>query len=109
MIESLLMKSGVRNNLDDIAQQYAHVGRQYWYPRNQLSTSLPVEWNHWWSYEDADINEAVFLANAESPLNLALNSSPSMRAGLAPANIGINCAAIGITSIPSAFRMASAL
>ena len=59
-------------DLDDTAQQYAEVGRRYWYPRNALSTSLPVEWNHWWSYEDADINEAVFLANVEAATQLGI-------------------------------------
>lgn len=26
--------------------------------------ALPVEWNHWWPYEDAEIDEPTFLANA---------------------------------------------
>jgi alpha-galactosidase len=26
---------------------------------------LPVEWNHWWPYEDAEINEDVFAENIE--------------------------------------------
>ena len=60
------------HDLDDTAQQYTRVGRRYWYPRNQLSASLPVEWNHWWSYEDADINEDVFLANVEAAAALGI-------------------------------------
>ncbi len=59
-------------DLDDTARQFHAIGRQYWYPRNDLSASLPVEWNHWWSYEDADINEAVFLANVESAAQLGI-------------------------------------
>lgn len=45
-----------------------HIGqaaRRYWAPRNALADRLPVEWNHWWTYEDRDIDEAVFRANAE--------------------------------------------
>jgi alpha-galactosidase len=32
--------------------------------------SLPVEWNHWWPYEDALIDEDVFLAEAEAAADL---------------------------------------
>jgi alpha-galactosidase len=46
-----------------VSQQYARVGRKHWYPRNSLSARLPVEWNHWWPYEDAEINQAVFTKN----------------------------------------------
>lgn len=53
------------DHLNAVSQQYARVGRQYWYPRNALSAMLPIEWNHWWPYEDVEINEAVFLANVE--------------------------------------------
>lgn len=55
----------VGHDLDDVAQQYARVGRRHWYPANDLSRTLPVEWNHWWPYEDAEINEAVFLRNVD--------------------------------------------
>ncbi len=54
------------DRLDAVAQQYAQVGRRYWYPRNALSASLPVEWNHWFSYEDIRINETVFRANVQA-------------------------------------------
>jgi alpha-galactosidase len=52
-------------DLDQVSQQLARIGRKYWYPANKLSSSLPVEWNHWWSYEDVEINEAVFLQNVD--------------------------------------------
>ncbi|XID93118.1 alpha-galactosidase [Paenibacillaceae bacterium WGS1546] len=35
-------------------------------PRNALSDLLPVEWNHWWAYEDKLINEETFLRNADA-------------------------------------------
>jgi alpha-galactosidase len=52
-------------NMDEVSQQYARVGRNHWYPRNALSSRLPVEWNHWWPYEDAELNEVVFAENIE--------------------------------------------
>ncbi len=52
-------------NLNEVSQQYGRIGRRVWYPHNSLSTLLPVEWNHWWSYEDVDINETVFLENVK--------------------------------------------
>jgi len=50
-------------DLNAVSQQYAQIGRRYWYPRTSLSAKVPVEWNHWWSYEDTYINEARFLEN----------------------------------------------
>ncbi len=57
----VVMVSG--KDLNAVAQQYTRVGRRYWYPRTALSAKAPVEWNHWWSYEDDHINEAVFREN----------------------------------------------
>lgn len=51
--------------LNQVSQQYARAGRKHWYPRNALSSLAPVEWNHWWPYEDAEINAKVFAANVE--------------------------------------------
>jgi alpha-galactosidase len=51
--------------LDAIATQYGRVGRRHWYPHNELADRLPVEWNHWWSYEDKDLDEAVFRRNVD--------------------------------------------
>lgn len=34
-------------------------------PRSPASEALAVEWNHWWPYEDAEIDERTFLANAD--------------------------------------------
>jgi len=57
--------SSESDDLNDISIQYARVGRAFWYPRNELSEALPIEWNHWWSYEDKLINQDVFLRNVE--------------------------------------------
>lgn len=51
--------------LNRVSQQYARAGRKHWYPQNTLSSRSPVEWNHWWPYEDAEINAEVFAANVE--------------------------------------------
>ncbi|MBB6731793.1 alpha-galactosidase [Cohnella zeiphila] len=59
-------------DLNSVSVDYARVGRNHWYPRNGLSRVLPAEWNHWWSYEDQDINERAFLANAESAADLGV-------------------------------------
>lgn len=59
-------------DLNDVSQQYALAGRRFWYPRNALSASQPVEWNHWWSYEDQEINEAVFLNNVREAARLGI-------------------------------------
>ncbi|MCA0453720.1 MAG: alpha-galactosidase [Chloroflexi bacterium] len=62
----------VGRDLNHVSQQYARVGRQHWYPRNTLSDELPVEWNHWWSYEDVEINEDVFLKNVDAAAALGV-------------------------------------
>lgn len=33
-------------------------------PRSPASEAVPLEWNHWWPYEDKDITADIFLANA---------------------------------------------
>lgn len=62
------------HDLNAVSQQYARIGRRYWYPRNELSTRLPVEWNHWFSYEDTDINDAVFTANVSEAASLGVEA-----------------------------------
>jgi alpha-galactosidase len=64
-LESPRVVLATGHDLNAASQQYARVGRRYWYPKNALSETLPVEWNHWWSYEDKTINQTVFQANAQ--------------------------------------------
>lgn len=59
-------------DLDAVAAQYARVGRAHWYPRSPLADRLPVEWNHWWSYEDKDLDEAVFRRNVDAAAGLGV-------------------------------------
>lgn len=56
---------GEGDGIDAVSIQYGSVGRRFWYPRNDLAASLPVEWNHWWPYEDRQINEEVFKRNVD--------------------------------------------
>jgi alpha-galactosidase len=71
-VESAHVILALGRNLNDVSQQFAQVGRRYWYPQNTLMRSLPVEWNHWWSYEDLDITEALFLENVEAASRLGV-------------------------------------
>jgi alpha-galactosidase len=50
--------------VDDTAGALAGAVRT-WSPRTVASDAIPVEWNHWWPYEDRGISADVFLANAE--------------------------------------------
>ena len=59
-------------DLNTISRQYARVGRGYWYPHNELSRSLPPEWNHWWSYEDRFVNEDVMRSNIATAAELGM-------------------------------------
>ncbi|MBX3085547.1 MAG: alpha-galactosidase [Anaerolineae bacterium] len=52
-------------DLNTVSQQYARIGRRYWYPRTSLTRKTPVEWNHWWSYEDTYITEEIFRQNVD--------------------------------------------
>jgi alpha-galactosidase len=51
-------------DLNAASQAFADAGRRHWYPHNPLADRLPVEWNHWWSYEDKTLDDAVFRENA---------------------------------------------
>lgn len=60
------------SDIDSVAQQYHRAGRTRWYPKNAVSRQLPVEWNHWWSYEDQAIDEATFRKNIEAAQRLGV-------------------------------------
>jgi len=57
---------------DRASIELAAWGRKYWYPQNELSRSLPVEWNHWWPYEGNHINSKVFKANVDTAAELGV-------------------------------------
>lgn len=51
-------------SINDISRQY-HKWSRTWIPENELADAMPVEWNHWWAYEDMNINEDVFIQNVD--------------------------------------------
>lgn len=57
---------------DSIANSYIRWGRKYWYPTNHISQSITAEWNHWWPYEDLDIDEQTFKQNVDKAYELGL-------------------------------------
>ena len=59
-------------DLNLASQALADWGRAYLYPGNVLADTLPVEWNHWWPYEDLEINEEVFRRNVDRAAEMGL-------------------------------------
>jgi alpha-galactosidase len=68
----VVLAFGSDHDLNTVSVPLARTARAHWAPRNALSQQLPVEWNHWWSYEDGDINAAVFAANADVAAELGM-------------------------------------
>ncbi len=60
------------DTLNNLAHQYTRVGRAHWYPRNRLSFLCPVEWNHWWPYQDNLIDETKFKNNVVEAKKLGM-------------------------------------
>ncbi len=60
----MVMAFASEGGADRAAGELIRWGRQYWYVKSpSRAEGLPVAWNHWWPYEDSDIDEDVFLAN----------------------------------------------
>jgi alpha-galactosidase len=68
----VILALGASDDLNAVSIDYARIGRRHWYPRNALSAKAPVEWNHWWSYEDKAIDEQSFLANADAAAEMGI-------------------------------------
>ncbi len=45
--------------------EFGRWGRKFLYPKNPISEGMIVTWNHWWPYEDVEINEDVFKENID--------------------------------------------
>ncbi len=71
----VLLVDLAKGDLSDVSLQYARWGRKFAYPKNELSRKMPVEWNHWWPYEDAAINENVFKANSDAGKALGVEAT----------------------------------
>ena len=48
--------------------------RDNWLPRTKTTDSIPVEWNHWWPYEDAEVNQEVIIENAKLSQDMAIDA-----------------------------------
>lgn len=59
---SVVLAAGT--DLDAAAVEIATLVGDEWLPRSPRAETVPVEWNHWWPYEDREIDEATFLANS---------------------------------------------
>lgn len=55
----------VGEDLDEAGAALQVAVRDHWMPRTPWTDALPVEWNHWWPYEDAEVNEGIIAANAD--------------------------------------------
>ncbi len=43
-----------------------------WLPRTPFTDTVPVEWNHWWPYEDQEVTEGIIAANALAAHDLGI-------------------------------------
>lgn len=59
-------------NLDSLINHMHGFGRDIWLKHNSESRCLWTEWNHWWTFEDSQINEEVFLSNARAAAELGI-------------------------------------
>ncbi|MBS4204007.1 alpha-galactosidase [Lederbergia citrea] len=50
-------------DINVVSNQLSRFGTDIWYPKTDQLKQPLVEWNHWWTYEDVDINEEVFKDN----------------------------------------------
>jgi alpha-galactosidase len=48
--------------------------RDNWLPRTKSTDSIPVEWNHWWPYEDAEVTQEVIVENAKLSQDMAIDA-----------------------------------
>ena len=59
-------------SLADAAEALTSAIGRSWIPRTEASDSMRVEWNHWWPYEDAEVNADVIEQNAAIAARLGI-------------------------------------
>ncbi|QGN32748.1 alpha-galactosidase [Microlunatus sp. Gsoil 973] len=59
-----------------------------WVPRSPASDRLDVEWNHWWPYEDAEVDENVIAANADLAAELGFGYATVDAGWFGPSDAG---------------------
>ena len=48
--------------------------RDYWLPRTAATDAIPVEWNHWWPYEDVEVTAEVISDNVRLAKDMAIDA-----------------------------------
>ncbi|MBN9193423.1 alpha-galactosidase [Microbacterium sp.] len=59
-------------DVDDAALALTDALGRAWTPRSAASDRLDVEWNHWWPYEDVEVDAAAIDANARIAAELGI-------------------------------------
>jgi len=62
----------VATDLDAAAVALQRAVAADWLPRTEFTDSVPVEWNHWWPYEDQEVDEGVIAENARVAADLGI-------------------------------------
>ncbi|MGH3491222.1 MAG: alpha-galactosidase [Actinopolymorphaceae bacterium] len=68
----VVLALGYAGDLDTVSIALARAARAHWMPRSPLADRSPVEWNHWWTYEDHSIDENMFATNAAVAADLGV-------------------------------------
>lgn len=61
-----------QGDLEDTAVEFGRWGRKYCYIENELSKSMFTEYNTWWPYEDYELSEEKYKANADECAKLGI-------------------------------------
>ena len=70
---SVVLAAGV--SVEQLRRDMQSAVRQHWMARSPSADQIPVEWNHWWPYEDAEVTEEVILRNAELAKELGFETA----------------------------------
>ncbi|TXK18770.1 alpha-galactosidase [Homoserinibacter sp. GY 40078] len=62
----------VASDLDEAGLAIQRAAGADWMPRTAFTDSVPVEWNHWWPYEDQEVTEQVIFDNARIAADLGI-------------------------------------
>ncbi|WP_062232373.1 alpha-galactosidase [Fictibacillus sp. FJAT-27399] len=61
------------HDMNEMAVRFNRWAREFWIPANKELDNPLVEWNHWWTYEDSEINEIIFKENAAIAQSLGID------------------------------------
>jgi alpha-galactosidase len=59
---------------DDARDTLTRAIRDAWIPRTPATDAIPIEWNHWWPYEDQEVDEKVIAANADIAATIGVDT-----------------------------------